>query len=365
MTYFRRFPMRLHEYLGCYLASSLSLIAEGGEKKTRFMEKIEIGYWAAQEEHSPSQLLSNVMEAEKGGFESVFTSDHFMPWFDTRAHAGFAWSWLAACAAVTKRMKVGTGVTAPDRYHPALIAQAFATLDDMFPGRVVLGLGAGEAMNSTPLGIDFPTPGQREQRLKETLEIITRLWQGGFQDYPGFFYRLFNAKLYTPPKTKIPIFVAAGGKHSAELAGTYGDGVIGFSGGNDAMNLAVEAAKDHGKSEDNFGRLIEFKCSYDKDYQRALDSTRVWTSTMVKGILGSDLADPRKLQKRGESEVTDKDIESVWSIVTDVEDLIKPIELLVQEGFNVVQVHSASPDEPSFVRDFTNKALPHLRRESR
>ena len=254
-------------------------------------------------------------------------------------------------------------MTAPDRYHPALIAQAFATLDDMFPGRFVLGLGAGEAMNATPLGIDFPVPGQREQRLKETLEIITRLWQGGFQDYYGFFYRLANARLYTPPKTKIPIFVAAGGKHSAELAGTYGEGVIGFSGGNDVMNLAVEAAKAHGKSGDGFGRLIEFKCSYDKDYQRALDSTRVWTSTMVKGVLGSDLADPRKLQQRGDREVTDKDIESVWSIVTNVEDLVKPIEALIHEGFSIVQVHSASPDEAAFIRDFTSKALPQLREE--
>ena len=328
------------------------------------MSKLEIGYWAAQEEHGPSELLSNVVAAEKGGFESSFTSDHFMPWFDTRAHGGSAWTWMAACAASTRTMKLGTGVTAPDRYHPALIAQAFATLDDLFPGRVVLGLGAGEAMNSTPLGIDFPSPGQRVQRLEETLEIVSRLWKGGFQSYSGFFYRLFDARLYTPPKKKIPIFVAAGGKRSAELAGTYGDGVIGFSGGEDAMQLAVESAKNHGKDGDAFGRLIEFKCSYDPDHQRALDSTRVWTSTMVKGVLASDLADPRKLQEKGDREVTDKQIESVWSIVTDVEDLIKPIEHLAKGGFNKVQVHSASPDEPSFIREFTSKALPHLRGEN-
>ena len=321
---------------------------------------VEIGYWAAQEEHSPSDLLANVVAAEKGGFTSVFTSDHFMPWFDRRAQGGFAWTWLAACAASTKKMKVGTGVTAPDRYHPALIAQAFATLDDMFPGRIVLGLGAGEAMNSTPLGLDFPTPGQREERLKETLEIVTGLWKGGFQDYAGFFYRLRRAKLYTLPRKKIPIFVAAGGKRSAALAGTYGDGVIGFSGGKDVMRTAVEEARKHRKSGDRFGRLIEFKCSYDRDYQRALDSTRVWTSTMVKGALSSDLADPRELQERGDREVTDAQIESVWSIVTDVEDLIRPIELLVKQGFNLVQVHSASPKEPTFIGEFTKKVLPHL-----
>lgn len=329
------------------------------------MNKVEIGYWAAQEERGPSELLSNAVAAERGGFESVFTSDHFMPWFDTRAHGGFAWTWLAAAAAVTKKMKVGTGVTAPDRYHPALIAQAFATLDDMFPGRVVLGLGAGESMNSTPLGIVFPSSGQREERLKETLEIVTGLWKGDFHDYSGFFYRLRNARLYTSPKTKIPILVAAGGKHSAELAGAYGDGVVGFSGGKDLMKAAVEEAGKHGKSEDTFGRLIEFKCSYDQDHQRALDATKVWTSTMVKGILSSDQADPRKLQERGDREVTDKDIEAVWSVVTDVEDLIKPIELLIKEGFNMIQVHSASPDETSFIQDFARRALPHLTEGSR
>lgn len=328
------------------------------------MSKIEIGYWTPQEQYSPSQLLSFAVAAEEAGFESVLTSDHFMPWFDRGAQGGSAWTWMAACAASTKKMRVGTGVTAPDRYHPAMIAQAFATLDELYPGRVMLGLGAGEAMNSTPLGFDFPVPGQREERLKETLEIVTGLWKGGFQDYHGFFYRLFNAKLYTTPKHKIPIFVAAGGKRSADLAGTYGDGVIGFSGGKDAMRAAVESAKAHGKDEDSFGRLIEFKCSYDKDHQRAIDSTKVWTSTMVKGVLGSDLADPRRLQEKGDREVTDKDIESVWSIVTDVEDLIEPIEGLIKEGFNIIQVHSSSPDELLFVHEFANKVIPHLRADN-
>jgi coenzyme F420-dependent glucose-6-phosphate dehydrogenase len=323
--------------------------------------QVKIGYWAAQEQYPPSRLLRHCSAAEQVGFESAFTSDHFMPWFDTGASGGFAWAWIAACAAKTSRLRFGTGVTAPDRYHPALIAQAFATLDEMFPGRIILGLGAGEAMNSAPLGIVFPDPPQRVLRLKEALEIITRLWGGNFQDYSGFFYRLHGAKLYTRPKTKIPLLVAAGGRRTAELAGEYGDGVIGFSGEHTVLQTALDSARKHGKDLSGFERLLEFKCSYDPDYDRALASVRIWRATMTKAALTSDTADPRKLEEKGSKEVSDAKIQEVWAIVTDVEELIKPIEASIKQGYSLIQVHSSSPDELSFVEEFGRKALPSLR----
>ncbi|HZW57609.1 MAG TPA: TIGR03557 family F420-dependent LLM class oxidoreductase [Nitrososphaerales archaeon] len=325
------------------------------------MPGVRIGYWAAHEQYSPTQLTKFVIAAEDGGFETVFTSDHFMPWFNTGAQGGFAWTWIAACAAMTKRIQFGTAVTAPDRYHPAIIAQAFATLNEMFPGRIMLGLGAGEAMNTIPLGIVFPSPGQRILRLKNALEIIRKLWGGDFEDYNGFFYDLHNARLYTPPRTKIPLFVAAGWHRSANLAGKYADGVIGFSGSENIIQLALDSARKNGKNPDQFERLIEFKCSYDPDYQRALDSVKVWRSTMTKGVLSSSTADPRKLEDMGASQVSDKKIEETWAIVTKVEDLIKPIEDYVKQGYSMIQVHSSSPDELSFVRAFAAKALPALK----
>lgn len=284
-----------------------------------------------------------------------------MPWFHTGAHGGFSWAWIAACAASTKTIRFGTGVTASDRYHPALIAQAFATLDQMFPGRIMLGLGAGEAMNSIPLGIVFPSPGQRERRLEEALEIIRLLWTGKFGDYSGFFYQLHGARLYTTPSTKIPILVAAGGPRSAEIAGKHGDGVIGFSGGKDVTNVALKFARKSGKDEDRFERLIEFKCSYSEDYDEALDAIKPWRSTMTKNALSSDEADPRELERRGAEEVTDKQVQSAWTIVTDVDELIKPIEELARRGYSMVQVHSSSPDELQFINEFAKNALPALR----
>src|SRR5487761_105330 len=324
---------------------------------------IKIGYWAAQEQYSPDKLLQFAVAAEKGGFETIVTSDHFHPWFNTNASGGFAWTWMASCAAMTKKMEIGTGVTAPDRYHPAVIAQAFATLGSMYPGRIMLGLGAGEAMSSIPLGIVFPSPGQRVQRLEDALEIITRLWSGNFEDYHGFFYQIRDAKLYTPPRKKIPLFVAAGGHHSAELAGKFGDGIVGFSGGEEGKKViktAEDEAKKHGRDPEILEKLIEFKCSYDPDYDKALNSVGIWRSTMVDGVLDSDVSDPRKLEEKGEKEVSDKQIEETWKIVTNIDDLIKPIEDLVKQGYNRIQVHSSSPDEFQFVKQFTENALPIL-----
>jgi coenzyme F420-dependent glucose-6-phosphate dehydrogenase len=325
---------------------------------------VKIGYWAAQEQYSRDKLLQFVIAAEKRGFETIVTSDHFHPWFNTDASGGFAWAWMGSCAAMTKKIEIGTGVIAPDRYHPALIAQAFASLASMYPGRIMLGLGAGEAMNSIPLGIVFPSPGQRVQRLEDALEIITRLWSGNFEDYHGFFYQIRNAKLYTKLRKKIPLFIAAGGQYSAELAGKFADGIIGFSGGEEGkkvISVAEDAAKKHGRNPEILEKLTEFKCSYNPDYDKALDSVRIWRSTMTAGVLDSDVSDPRHLEKKGEKEVSDKKIEETWTIVTSINDLIKPIEDLMRQGYNRIQVHSSSPDEFQFVEQFTENALPILK----
>jgi len=191
-------------------------------------EHLEIGYWAAQEEYDCNTLAHLSIMAEKIGLESVLTSDHMQPWFDTNGHSGFAWSWMAATAAMTERIALGTGVTAPDRYHPALIAQMFASFDEMFPNRAMLGLGAGEALNSRPLGIIWPSKLERIDRLKEAAEIIRMIWESGGRrvSYGGQQFRLNKLKLYSPPQNKIPIYIAADGKGKAKLAGRYGDGLV-------------------------------------------------------------------------------------------------------------------------------------------
>jgi len=168
-----------------------------------------LGYWTAHEQYSIQDLLKFVVEAEKGGFTMTMTSDHFHPWWHDNAFGNFTWTWIAAAAERTKRMHFTTGVTAPVyRYHPAIIAQAFASLDVMYPGRISLGLGTGEAMNELPLGFEWPSSRVRLARTKEAIDIIKSLWrqeekkkknnnENGFVTYNGAHYRIHNAKLYT------------------------------------------------------------------------------------------------------------------------------------------------------------------------
>lgn len=164
-------------------------------------------------------LLKFVVEAEKGGFTTTMTSDHFHPWWHGDAFGNFTWIWIAAAVERTKKMHFTTGVTAPVcRYHPAIIAQAFASLDALYPGRIGLGLGTGEAMNEMPLGFEWPSPKVRLARTKEAIDIIKSLWkaegknnENGFVMYHGAHYHIHNAKLYTPPASHhIPICQGCG-----------------------------------------------------------------------------------------------------------------------------------------------------------
>ena len=178
----------------------------------------KFGYRAVEEKWQPSRLLDLAVIAESLGFDFICTSDHFHPWFHQGGCGGQAWVWIAAAAAKTKNIRLGTGVTTPSiRYHPAIIAQSFATLAEMFPLRIFLGLGTGEAMNEIPLGLEWPHFKERAERLQEAIDVINLLWKGDFVTYTGKFFSLRNARLYTIPAKKIPIYVAASGPKVAKL----------------------------------------------------------------------------------------------------------------------------------------------------
>src|ERR671939_31513 len=153
-------------------------LTDSNNKLVKTSSNPSLGYWAAHEQYSMQDLLRFVVEAEKNGFTTTMTSDHFHPWWHDNAYGNFAWVWIAVASERTKRMQFVTGVTAPIyRYHPAIIAQAFASLDILYPGRIALGLGTGESMNETPLGFDWPTPKARLKRVIEAVQIIRKLWQ--------------------------------------------------------------------------------------------------------------------------------------------------------------------------------------------
>ena len=247
---------------------------------------LKIGYKASAEQFGPNELLDFSCTAEEVGFDSVFISDHFQPWKHTDGHAPSSFAWLGALGARTKRIVIGTSVMTPTfRYHPSIVAQAFATLGVMFPGRVVLGLGSGESLNDVPaLGIKWPGFKERTARLRESIELIRALWTQERVSFEGQYYKTEKATIYDRPETPVPIYVAASGPTVAKMAGEIAEGYICTSG--KAPELYTETLLPNvaaglqaaGRASDSIDRMIEMKVSFDTDRQRALDDTRNWAA---------------------------------------------------------------------------------------
>lgn len=329
--------------------------------------KIDFGYFAAHEQHDPSELLKNVVSAEKHGFADVWVSDHFHPWAHTDAHGGQAWVWMGVAAASTKMIRLGTAVTPPGyRYHPALIAQTFATLDHMFPGRIFLTLGTGESMNESPLGFPWPNASIRRKRLQESIEIIRALWEKDFVTYKGKYFSTRIANLYTKPKTRIPIYVAANGPMSAYLAGKYGDGILTLpaptSYYKETLFPAFEkGAREAGKDPSQLEKIIEIFVSYDEDYDKALNSCRFWAGVSIPIFFQYGIYDPRVIEDIGSK--LSFDHLSKWAmIVTNPEEGAKKTKEFIDAGFTHAQYLSSSPNETNFIRVF-GQVISTLRQE--
>ncbi len=347
----------------------------------------KLGYWASQEQYSMNDLFEFVREAEKAGFDQTLTSDHFHPWSHNNGYGNFTWIWLAAAAERTKKMKFITGVTAAVyRYNPAIIAQAFASLDVLYPGRIGLGVGTGEAMNEVSVGFDWPSADTRLERTTESIQIIKKLWNkgsvsggnvkeirlsstnnnnnnNGFANFNGQYFRLTNAKLYTPPSTNIPLYMAASGKEAVQTAGRLTDGLITTSkpnNSNEVFDLFNKAAKEVGKDPDILERIAKPKISYSEDYDEAFKSCEFWRTSEIDNAFDRDINDPRILEKTAKEEVSDDELRKSILITTSIEDLIKPIEEYFNAGFTQVYTHSTSPNEIEFIKKFANKVIPYF-----
>ena len=256
-------------------------------------------------------------------------------------------------------------VVAPiGRYHPAIIAQAFATMDEMYPGRFFLGMGTGEAMNEVPLGYSWPPFPERLGRLREAVEIIRALWGGEFVDYPGSYYKLKGAKLYTKPKTRIPIYLVANGPKAGSLVGSHADGYgtldLVLEKSKEIWSAVEASARNAGRDPSTISRNVELYVSYNRDYDRALASTRKWKSGLIHNAFSLPVYDPRELERLGENE-SDSELAKIWTIATSAEQLIKKAESAIAYGFNEVQFHSSSPSEEEFIEVCGKEVLPHLR----
>jgi coenzyme F420-dependent glucose-6-phosphate dehydrogenase len=320
----------------------------------------------AHEQYQPTKLLEFAVAAEKEGFDSVWSSDHFHPWFHTNAAGGFAWVWMAAAAERTKRVKYGTGVTCPlFRYNPAIVAQAFATLGYMYPGRIFLGIGTGEAMNEVPVGYEWPGFKDRTQRLEEAIRVMKLLWTQDWVTFKGRYYHLKRANLYTKPETPIPLYVAASGAKVARLAGKYGEGFLTLpfpeSHYRDVLFPALQdGAKEAGRDPSRIDKAIEVYVSYGENYAEALASVRCWAGTLLPFVFKYPIADPREIESYGRL-IGDKQLTEAWLIGTTSEDHIKWVEKYIKLGFRNLHITSSSPDDLKTIEMYGKEVLPYLR----
>src|SRR6266508_2010402 len=329
---------------------------------------LKLGYKASAEQFGPRELVEFAVKAEECGFDSVVVSDHFQPWRHTNVHAPFSFAFLAAVGERTKRVELGTSVVTPtDRYHPAIVAQAMATLGCLCPGRVWLGVGTGESMNEVPLGIQWPEQKERFARFKEACELIKRLWTEDRVSFDGTYYRTHNATIYDRPTDPLPLYVAASGPAAAKLAGRIADGFICTSGKgmqlySDTLLPAVrEGAEMAGRAVASVEMMIEMKVSFDKQRARALEDTRHWAALSLSGEEKMGVEDPIELERRADALPTER-AASRWIVSDDPEEHVAAIAAYIELGFTHLVFHAPGPDQKGFLELYSAEVLPLLRR---
>ena len=305
--------------------------------------------------------------------ESVAVSDHFQPWRHEGGHAPFSLTWMAAVGERTKTIQIGTSVMTPTfRYNPAVIAQAFATMGCLYPGRVMLGVGSGEALNEIAAGFrgagpqEWPGFQERFARLREAVDLMRQLWSGDRVDFRGEYYSTSGASIYDRPNSPIPIYIAAGGPVVARYAGRVGDGFICTSGKgmdlySDGLIPAVkEGVKAAGRSYDDIDRMIEIKLSYDTSLEIARENTRFWSPLALSKVQKHDITDPVEMEKAAD-DLPIETIASRWIVGNDPDAIVADIEKYVDAGLNHLVFHSPGQDQRHFLELFERDLAPRLR----
>jgi coenzyme F420-dependent glucose-6-phosphate dehydrogenase len=295
-------------------------------------------YGASHEEFSPEDALRHVIAAERAGFDGIGASDHLQPWWEP-GESGHTWVWLGAAAQATEHVPIGTAVTPPGaRYHPALIAQAWMTLERMYPGRPYLGIGSGEALNEVPVGDDWPSTGDQIARMDEALEMIRRLWAGETITEDGRFFRARDLKLHTLADRPPPIWVSAFGPQAAEVAGRRGDGLWTLP-DPDSTPEVIEAYRNGGGD----GEIVfQVLVSWAPTDEEAVEQARKWKGAQPQEHFTADWHEPRKMYEHGEEEMSDEEFAGSIVAASDPEEIQERLRELEQLGATVLVLQNNS-----------------------
>jgi coenzyme F420-dependent glucose-6-phosphate dehydrogenase len=316
----------------------------------------------AHEQFAPSDLLRQAVEAEQAGFDGVGCSDHLQPWWEP-GESGQAWIWLGAAGQATDRVKLGTGVTpAGPRYHPVLIAQAWATLEEMFPGRPFLGIGSGESLNETPLGAEWPSVSEQIERMEEALELIHALFGGKRISGKGDHFAADRAFLHTRPERRPPIYVSAFGPRAAAVAGRLGDGIWTLADPKAAppiLDAYRGAAEDAGHEPGEI--VLQAAFSWAEDEDSALEGARVWKGAQPKEFYKDDWHDPDAMYRRGERQVSDEELKEAMVIASEPGEHVARIRQVEEMGATVVALMNNSGADPhGAIEVYGREVLPKL-----
>jgi coenzyme F420-dependent glucose-6-phosphate dehydrogenase len=329
---------------------------------------LKVGYKASAEQFGPRDLVEYAVRAEEVGLDSVWVSDHFLPWRHEGGHAPWALAWMPAVAERTKRVQIGTSVLTPTfRYNPAVIAQAFATMSLLSGGRVILGVGSGEALNEIAVsGREWPEFKERFARLRESVKLIRELWTSDNVNFDGEYYKLVDARIYDRPEQPVPVYIAAGGPVVAKYAGRAGDGFICTSGkGMDLyteklMPAVKEGAEAAEKTVDDIDRTIEIKMSYDRDPEKALENTRFWAPLSLSAEQKHSVTSADEMERLAD-ELPIEQVAKRWIVASDPDEAVAQIKPYLDAGLNHLVFHGPGHDQERFLTQFSEDVLPKLR----
>ena len=320
-------------------------------------------HFCAHEQFPPDLLLEQAVAAEKAGFDGIGCSDHLQPWWEP-GESGHAWVWLGAAGRATEKVPIGTGVTPPGpRYHPVLIAQAWATLEILFPGRPYLGFGSGESLNESPLGADWPPVGEQIERMDEALELIDRLWSGEKVTHEGKHFSTDEAKIHSLPERRPPIYVSAFGPKAAAVAGRRGDGLWTLADPEQApkvIDAYKAAAEDAGREPGEI--LLQAGVSWAEDDDAALEGARVWKGAQPDEFYTDDWHRPKDMYEEGERQLSDDDLKEAFISSSDPEEHVERIREVEKMGATIVVLMNNSGADPmGAIGVYGEQILPALR----
>lgn len=314
------------------------------------------GYHASHEQFTPFDLLRWTILAERCGIKAVNCSDHFHPWSEAQGQSGFSFAWLGAAMQATT-IPFGVVVTPGYRYHPATLAQAAATLSEMFPERFSMALGSGEALNENITGKRWPLKGERNARLKECYEVMSALFRGEMVTHRGLI-KIQEAKLYTLPAKPPQMIGAAVTKNTASWMGSWAEGLITISHPLKELAQVVDAFRSNGGKKKPI--YLKVQLSYAETREKALKGAHhQWRANVLPAEILDDLWLPKQYDAAAKY-VRPEDVEKSVLIGADAKIFIDQLQAYRDIGFDVIILHNVNRDQERFIRFFGEKVLPFV-----